>query len=229
MAAIEFLTRAGQTSTPFRQDLAQLSSVLGVISLIDALHNPPVGTETESSNLGPFFTEDAPDGKLRFFFFCADDSSLCDESPASWPAVPFGESIASEGKGEYMYVEGHVRDTSGTPIPGAVIDTWETDDKGERDPSSVPIFPHSCHRCGVYFPQGLYDVQYADRVVPDCRGRLMTDKDGKYGYRAVVPISYPIPVDVSLHCLLASALPAFGVLNPALSSRAVASLHSYVG
>ena len=56
-------------------------------------------------------------------------------------AVPLGESIASEGKGEYMYVEGHVRDTGGTPIPGAVIDTWETDDKGEQDSSSVPLFP----------------------------------------------------------------------------------------
>ena len=44
--------------------------------------------------------------------------------------VPLGESIASEGKGEYMYVEGYVRDTNCVPIPGAVIYTWETDDKG---------------------------------------------------------------------------------------------------
>ena len=57
------------------------------------------------------------------------------------PTVQLGGSIASEGKGEYMYVEGHVRDTSGTPISGAVIDTWETDSKGERGASSVPLFP----------------------------------------------------------------------------------------
>ena len=50
-----------------------------------------------------------------------------------------------------MYVEGQVRDTSGAPIPGAVIETWETDDKGERDASSVPLFPHSRHRCNVFF------------------------------------------------------------------------------
>ena len=79
MTAIEFLTRAGQTTTPFRQEFAQISSVLGVISLIDALHNPPVGTETESSNLGPFFTEDAPDGASRFFF--ANGPSPCAEPP----------------------------------------------------------------------------------------------------------------------------------------------------
>jgi protocatechuate 3,4-dioxygenase beta subunit len=51
--------------------------------------------------------------------------------------VPLGESIASEGKGEYMYVEGRVLASSGEPIPGAVIETWETDDKGESDVSII--------------------------------------------------------------------------------------------
>jgi len=46
-------------------------------------------------------------------------------------------------------------------------------------------------------PIGLYDTQYAERGGPDCRGRLRTDKDGKYGYRAVVPVSYAVPSDVS--------------------------------
>ncbi|KAH9170942.1 hypothetical protein EDB89DRAFT_1975340 [Lactarius sanguifluus] len=72
---------------------------------------------TESSILGLFFTEDAPD-------------------------VPLGESL--EGKGEYLYTEGHVCTISGAPIPGTVIKTWEMDDKG------------------------FYDTQYADRVVADC-------------------------------------------------------------
>lgn len=47
-------------------------------------------------------------------------------------AVKQGDSIASEGKGEYMYVEGRVTSTDGTPIPDAVIETWETDADGER-------------------------------------------------------------------------------------------------
>jgi protocatechuate 3,4-dioxygenase beta subunit len=41
-----------------------------------------------------------------------------------------GESIASEGKGQYLYVEGRVLDTAGKPIPDAVIETWETDEHG---------------------------------------------------------------------------------------------------
>ncbi|KAI0266507.1 aromatic compound dioxygenase [Gloeopeniophorella convolvens] len=146
MSTIDFLTRTGQTCTPLRQEFILLSDVLGVSALVDALNNPPAGKATESSVLGPFFTEDAPD-------------------------VALGDSIASEGKGDYMYVEGRVLTTSGAPIPGATIETWETDG------------------------HGFYDNQYADRTAPDCRGRLRTDTDGKYGYRAVVPVPYPIPGD----------------------------------
>ncbi|TFK46830.1 aromatic compound dioxygenase [Heliocybe sulcata] len=146
MNTIQFLTRTGQICTPLRQEFILLSDVLGISALVDALNNPPISGGTESSVLGPFFTEDAPD-------------------------VNNGDSIASEGKGEYMYVEGQVIDTHGKPVPNALIETWETDEFG------------------------FYDTQYADRQKPDCRGRLHTDKDGKYGYRAVVPVAYPIPGD----------------------------------
>lgn len=43
---------------------------------------------------------------------------------------------------------------------------------------------------------GFYDTQYKDRGQPDCRGRLKADEEGRYGYRAVVPVAYPIPGDV---------------------------------
>lgn len=45
--------------------------------------------------------------------------------------VKVGESIASEGKGDYLYVEGRVLNLEGTPIPGTVIDTWEADSYGK--------------------------------------------------------------------------------------------------
>ena len=41
--------------------------------------------------------------------------------------VEQGESIASEGKGEYLWVQGKVLDTRGNPIKDATIETWETD------------------------------------------------------------------------------------------------------
>lgn len=88
--------------------------------------------------------------------------------------VAMGESIASEGKGDYLYVQGRVLNMQGRPISGAIIETWEAD------------------------ANGFYDTQYPGRNGPDCRGRLKTDTDGKYQYRAVVPKAYPIPGDVSL-------------------------------
>ncbi|GJJ13371.1 hypothetical protein Clacol_007623 [Clathrus columnatus] len=146
MATIQFLTETGQKCTSIRQEFILLSDVLGVSALVDAINNPSVAGATETSVFGPFYTEDAHD-------------------------VPFGESIASEGKGDYMLVKGRVLDVQGQPVPNATIETWETDGFG------------------------FYDTQYVNREVPDCRGRLQSDKDGYYQYRAIVPVSYPIPGD----------------------------------
>ncbi|MGB8267537.1 MAG: dioxygenase [Candidatus Velthaea sp.] len=87
------------------------------------------------------------------------------------PDTATGESIASEEKGEPLLVHGVVRSVSGEPIAGAVLDVWETDS------------------------DGLYDTQYAERPHPDCRGRVRTQADGTFRFRAVVPVSYPVPTD----------------------------------
>ncbi|KAF7426361.1 hypothetical protein PC9H_008729 [Pleurotus ostreatus] len=146
MNSIQFLTQVGQTSTPIRQEFILLSDVLGVSALVDLLNTPAIPGATANSVLGPFHTDDAP-------------------------LIENGESIASEGRGKYLYIEGRVLDTDGNPVPDALIETWQADETG------------------------LYDTQYADRDGPDLRGLLKTDKDGKYGYRAVVPEAYPIPGD----------------------------------
>lgn len=62
MNTITFLTRVGKTCTPIRQEFILLSDVLGVSALVGSLNNPVVAGATESSVLGPFYTEDAPDG-----------------------------------------------------------------------------------------------------------------------------------------------------------------------
>jgi protocatechuate 3,4-dioxygenase beta subunit len=146
MTAINFLTETGKMCTDIRQEFILLSDTLGVSTLVDSMNNAKPPGATESTVLGPFFTEDAHDLQL-------------------------GDSIASEGKGDYMYVEGRVTDIQGKSVANAIIDTWETDG------------------------HGLYDTQYDERVGPDCRGRLRTAEDGSYAFRAVVPVSYPIPSD----------------------------------
>ena len=63
MAAIEFLTRAGQMCTPQRREMMHISSVLGISALVGSLNYPVAGGATENSVLGPFYTDDAEDGK----------------------------------------------------------------------------------------------------------------------------------------------------------------------
>ncbi|KAF9266668.1 intradiol ring-cleavage dioxygenase [Marasmius fiardii PR-910] len=155
MKAIYFLTETGKMCSDIRQEFILLSDTLGLSILIDSMNNAKPPGATEGTVLGPFFTEDAHDVKA-------------------------GDSIASEGKGDYMFVHGKVLDTKGNPIPGAIIDTWETDGRG------------------------LYDTQYDGRDGPDCRGRLTTGEDGSFAYRAVVPVSYPIPSDGPVGKMVAS-------------------------
>lgn len=124
MTAIQFLTKVGQKSTDIRQEYILLSDIMGISALVDALNNPPVGNGTESSVLGPFFTEDASDSTYMFHFLRSNQSfGLI----TFIPLVGNGESIASEGKGEYLWVEGRVLNTAGQPIANANIETWETD------------------------------------------------------------------------------------------------------
>jgi len=108
LAGIRFLTATGQKCDEFRQEFMLLSDTFGVTSLVDEIANHTHAGSTESSVLGPFYTEHPPD-------------------------VERGESIASPGKGVPLVVRGHVRNTAGTPIAEAVMDVWGTDGAGLYD------------------------------------------------------------------------------------------------
>ncbi|KAI9159178.1 putative cathecol 1,2 dioxygenase [Paramyrothecium foliicola] len=82
-----------------------------------------------------------------------------------------GALISQDEDGEPMFVLCSVKDTNGRPIQGTKIDVWETDSNG------------------------FYDVQHADRTRPDGRAVLESDEKGYFSFRAIVPVSYPIPTD----------------------------------
>jgi protocatechuate 3,4-dioxygenase beta subunit len=107
-AGLEFITACGQMCNEDRQELDVLSGILGLNVLVDALNNPKLNNATESTMLGPFYKDDAPE-------------------------VANGESIASPGKGEVCLVLATVKDTKGTPIEGVKVDVWETDHTGHYD------------------------------------------------------------------------------------------------
>jgi hydroxyquinol 1,2-dioxygenase len=111
LAGIAFLTAVGQACTPHRQEFILLSDVLGLSRLVNVMHDA-TGREaaaTETSLLGPFFREKAPE-------FAA------------------GESIAvHERDGEEVILFGQILDASGRPVAGAEIDIWQTNARGLYD------------------------------------------------------------------------------------------------
>lgn len=82
-----------------------------------------------------------------------------------------GEGISADEKGEPLLVVCSVKDTQGKGIPGVKIDIWETDSSGN------------------------YDVQHPDRTEPDGRGVMTSDENGRFWFKAIVPVPYPIPND----------------------------------
>jgi maleylacetate reductase len=105
---IDFLTRAGHITDDRRQEFILLSDVLGLSMLTVAINAPASAGATESTVVGPFFTEDSPE-------------------------VTLGGDIAGEAKGRPCYVSGTVRGTGGEPVPGARIEVWESDEDGFYD------------------------------------------------------------------------------------------------
>lgn len=91
---------------------------------------------------------------------------------AGAPEYPMGANISLDGKGESCLFTGYVRDLDGKPVEGALIDVWSDN------------------------ADGYYDVQQPD-IQPkwNNRGIFRTGADGKYAFRGVRPVSYPIPDD----------------------------------
>jgi catechol 1,2-dioxygenase len=93
-------------------------------------------------------------------------------SPA--PARNNGDWISSgpeRTRAQEMVVRGLVTDTDGTPIQGATVDIWQADDAGK------------------------YDTQDPAQDPGNLRGLFVTDAEGAYWFRSVVPASYPVPTD----------------------------------
>jgi catechol 1,2-dioxygenase len=89
------------------------------------------------------------------------------------PLLENGASIIKRtlAEGEPAIVRGRVLDVSGNPIAGAIIDVWQTD------------------------ANGMYDIQDSGDVNGNLRGRFKSDSEGRYEFRTIRPVPYPIPAD----------------------------------
>lgn len=87
------------------------------------------------------------------------------------PALPNGADIAPGQDGVPTYVSGRVTDSQGKPLAGATLDVWQTDH------------------------DGFYDVQRPEQKEMRLRGKFRTDLSGRYWFRTIKPVSYPLPTD----------------------------------
>ena len=96
------------------------------------------------------------------------------------PKRQMGDNICLDGKGESCLFEGQVLDLSGAPIEGATVDVWSDN------------------------ADGFYDVQQPG-IQPkgNNRGVFVTGPDGRYAFRGIKPVSYPIPDDGPVGQMLA--------------------------
>ncbi len=155
-AGIQFLTATGHMCDDVRQEFILLSDTLGFSSLIDVInHSDLEALATEPTILGPFYVPESP-------------------------VREFGASMVEyDDGGEPTIFRGVVTDTSGNPLPGAVLDVWQN------------------------AATGFYAVQQPDEQPPtNLRGRYFTDGNGRYEIRTVRPVPYPIPADGPVGTLL---------------------------
>jgi len=106
--ALMFLTATGKACTDKRQEFILLSDTLGVSVLVISLNHPPEQGSLESTVLGPFYWENAPE-------------------------FPLGGNLAAGVSGEPAFYSGRVLTTDGKPIANALLDIWSGDGDGTYD------------------------------------------------------------------------------------------------
>jgi catechol 1,2-dioxygenase len=88
------------------------------------------------------------------------------------PRVENGGSIVrSETPGAPLFVSGRVVDKDGRPVAGAEVDVWHAS------------------------PVGLYENQDPEQADMNLRGKFTTDANGRFAFRSVMMIGYPIPTN----------------------------------
>lgn len=82
-----------------------------------------------------------------------------------------GSIIRSATSGPVLFVQGRVLDPDGAPVAGAEVDVWHAS------------------------PVGYYENQDPEQADMNLRGKLTTDADGRFWFRSVMMVGYPIPTD----------------------------------
>lgn len=145
-AAMDWLAATGQISDDKRQEFILASDVVGLSMLVVQLNNLFSEQATPATVLGPFYIDGSP-------------------------AAEYGHDMSQGLPGTPLYITGRVTDTSGDPVPGAVLDVWQAD------------------------ADGYYESQIQEADEARLRAKYRAREDGSYCVRTVAPRGYSIPMD----------------------------------
>lgn len=106
--AIQFLTDVGHITDDKRQEFVLLSDTLGLSMLVTTQNNRKPPSCTETTVLGPFHVEGAPE-------------------------FDNGDDLSQGAPGALCFVRGSVRGVNGEPVAGASMDVWQSDEDGLYD------------------------------------------------------------------------------------------------
>ena len=87
--------------------------------------------------------------------------------------MPHGTDISASLPGDRMFVQSRVTDLKGKPLANVPVDVWHADDEGYYDSQKPDYETHG----------------------PSSRARFVTDAEGRFFFRTILPCSYPIPTD----------------------------------
>jgi catechol 1,2-dioxygenase len=95
--------------------------------------------------------------------------------------APFELPRRADEAGEPLTLSGRVTDAEGRPLAGAVLDVWHAD------------------------AGGFYSGFHPDLPAGILRGKVLTDDDGRYELRTILPAPYTIPHDGPTGRMIAAA------------------------
>lgn len=87
------------------------------------------------------------------------------------PHYKLGDDVGNGAIGAPCFVKGTIKGLGGEPVAGAHIEVWQSDE------------------------EGMYDVQKKDLDHAQGRGVLTADDQGRYFFKSILAVAYPIPHD----------------------------------
>ena len=87
------------------------------------------------------------------------------------PYYKLGDDVGNGAIGTPCFVKGTIKGLNGEPVSGAHIEVWQSDE------------------------EGMYDVQKKDLDHAQGRGVLKADEHGRYYFKSILAVAYPIPHD----------------------------------